>query len=325
VNESEARALYAEEQNHPSRVIREHRAEQLIQNVPHEMQKKPQWVLWRYAFDTSGNLKKPPYYAPLTQPPRRAAVDDRQTWQPFNNVLGIYERGGFAGIGYILQRADYITAIDLDKCRRPTNGELAQWAQEIVDTFHTYTEISPSGRGLHLFTRGQIPAAAKRGHIEMYNHARYMTITGDILTSHTAPLRFYQHHLDALYHRLKPPTTEPAPQPTPPRGYSHSAADAQVLEKIKTKENYPKFSYYWNGGGDDKSVGDLALCSMLYYYTNGTEEDRLAQVDRLFRQSHRIRDKWDEQRGDTTYGQLTIETAQKRSQAYTQRRKKYDL
>jgi hypothetical protein len=45
----------------------------------------------------------------------------------------------------------HLGGIDLDTCRDPKTGEIAPWAQEIIDRFQTYTEISPSQTGVKLF------------------------------------------------------------------------------------------------------------------------------------------------------------------------------
>ena len=80
-------------------------------------------------------------------------------------------------MGFVLTTDDPYVAIDLDGCVEPS-ANLAPWARDIVAVLDTYTEYSPSGKGLHLWTRGQLPAGRRRsGQIEMYCQGRYMTVT----------------------------------------------------------------------------------------------------------------------------------------------------
>ena len=44
-----------------------------------------------------------------------------------------------------------LAGVDLDTCRDAETGDIAPWAQEIIDRFMTYTEVSPSGTGAKLF------------------------------------------------------------------------------------------------------------------------------------------------------------------------------
>jgi len=44
--------------------------------------------------------------------------------------------------------------LDLDSCIDPQTG-IADWANEIITRFNTYGEISPSGKGVKLFFRGE--------------------------------------------------------------------------------------------------------------------------------------------------------------------------
>jgi len=55
--------------------------------------------------------------------------------------------------------------IDLDKCRNPETGELEPEAQEIVRRMDSYTEVSPSGTGVHIYVIGTKPEGrCRRGH-----------------------------------------------------------------------------------------------------------------------------------------------------------------
>jgi hypothetical protein len=86
--------------------------------------------------------------------------------------------------------------------------------------------------------------------------------------------------------------------------------DEELIEKAKAAANGAKFSKL--SGGDFRdyespSEADLALCSMLAFWTAG---DR-SRMDHIFRQSGLMREKWDEKHfGDgRTYGQSTIQKA----------------
>ena len=70
-------------------------------------------------------------------------------------------------------------------------------------------------------------------------------------------------------------------------------SDADLLEKIRRSKKGPDFEALWSGQtaghGEDHSAADLALANILSFWTNGDA----ARMDRLFRQSSLMREKWD--------------------------------
>jgi hypothetical protein len=89
------------------------------------------------------------------------------------------------GIGFMLVKEQNITCVDLDDCI-DEDGKLTPGARRIVDVLNSYTEYSPSRRGLHIWTRGEIPKLigpdpAGQIKVEMYDCGHYMTITGEHL------------------------------------------------------------------------------------------------------------------------------------------------
>jgi len=87
-------------------------------------------------------------------------------------------------------------------------------------------------------------------------------------------------------------------------------SDDELLERATSAANGEKFRRLWNGdigGYDSHSEADMALCTLLAFWTGGD----CGRMDRLFRESGLIREKWDELHyGDgRTYGEGTVERA----------------
>ena len=81
--------------------------------------------------------------------------------------------------------------------------------------------------------------------------------------------------------------------------------DETLIRKACAAKNGPAFRKLWVGdrsGYPSQSEADLALCSMLQFWTDGDKQ----RMDRLVRRSGLIRPKWDERHGERTYGQMTI-------------------
>ncbi len=85
--------------------------------------------------------------------------------------------------------------------------------------------------------------------------------------------------------------------------------DDELIEKASRAANGAAFVALWQGStaanNGDRSSADLALCGHLRFWCNSDP----AWMDRLFRQSGLFRSKWDEPRGEKTYGQITIAKA----------------
>jgi primase-polymerase (primpol)-like protein len=86
--------------------------------------------------------------------------------------------------------------------------------------------------------------------------------------------------------------------------------DEALLEKARRASNGPKFERLWagnTGGYESNSEADMALCCLLAFWSGGNQR----QMDRLFRQSGLLREKWDEVHfaDGSTYGEKTIERA----------------
>ena len=75
-----------------------------------------------------------------------ASTTEPETWRSFDAAMKFARRADGAGI----RISEPYCGIDLDKCRNKTTGLVAAWAMKLVERFDSYTEISPSGEGLHI-------------------------------------------------------------------------------------------------------------------------------------------------------------------------------
>lgn len=85
-------------------------------------------------------------------------------------------------------------------------------------------------------------------------------------------------------------------------------SDKSVIEKALKSANGERFKALWQGdtsGYASSSEADLALCGMLAFWCGRD----IGQMDRLFRKSGLMRDKWNRQQSGSTYGMLTIQKA----------------
>lgn len=139
------------------------------------------WAPWAAVWSTKrGKYDKIPRQAHDCA--RNAST--KHSWWSFDEavagygVLSLVEDGG---VGFLMTGVQDLVGIDLDRCI-DANGNIDDWAQEIVDKACSYAEVSPSGRGLRIFVKGAIAEDLidhTRG-IEVYGGAseRFLTITG---------------------------------------------------------------------------------------------------------------------------------------------------
>jgi KaiC/GvpD/RAD55 family RecA-like ATPase len=171
--------------------------------IPVDLKCLPQWVLWK-TIERGGKPTKVPYQVNGDE----AKSNDPATWDRFEFVLDRYERGGYDGVGFVFAECGGLAGVDLDGCRDPATGKVADWAREIIAKLDTYAEVSPSMTGVKLFLRGaspfqtgkkkQVPGAdamgGKEPAIEVYDHGRYFAVTGIRMAGPTSP----QTRQDAL-------------------------------------------------------------------------------------------------------------------------------
>jgi putative DNA primase/helicase len=146
-----------------------------VDNIPAELKARPQWVVWRLEVRAGEPTKVP--YTPGTG--RRASATDLMTWGTFEEALEVLER--YDGVGFVFCSGDPYVGVDLDGCVDPETGEIKPWAMRIVKELESYTELSPSGTGVHVIARGKISHNVKRSPVEMYSQKRFFTITGHVL------------------------------------------------------------------------------------------------------------------------------------------------
>lgn len=126
-------------------------------------------------------------------------------WSAFDEALKTWEQHAnhWSGVGFVFSATDTFFGIDLDLCLG-TRGNLKPWAQPIMERFSdTYAEISPSGRGIKIWAKGKLPGGGtafplEDGRVEIYDQARYFTVTGYHWGGQMLDLEEHQADLDWL-------------------------------------------------------------------------------------------------------------------------------
>jgi putative DNA primase/helicase len=156
-----------------------------VENIPDELKTYRSWVVWRYEERPGEDEPTKILYSPHTG--RRAKTDDMRTWASFDDALDAFQEGGYSGIGFVFSSGDRYTGLDLDNSRDPETGVIEPWAEQTISALGGYAEVSPSGRGVHIIVRGELPQRARHKReqngrkIEAYSLRRFFTITGRAL------------------------------------------------------------------------------------------------------------------------------------------------
>lgn len=250
--------------------------------VPAELRETPQWVARR------GKVPVDPKTG------NNAETNDPSTWGTFEEAVAHAKRSGLDGVGLVFTEGDPFAFVDLDGCMDLETGEITPEAASIVDTLDSYTEVSSSGRGLHVVVRGEKPGPRNRkGKIEMYDRRQYLAVSARPLPGRPATVEDRGGVLAALYRETFGEDKEDGPDGVLPEPVSPPMEDDELIAKCRRARNGAKFAALYDDGvlsghGEDHSGADLALVSTLAFYSQDPE-----QIDRLFRESGLYREKWE--------------------------------
>ena len=147
-------------------------------NIPSELKALDRWICWSWR-RRGAKWDKPPQRADGRG---FAKSDDPATWCSFEEALEQVTRGEFDGIGFVLNSPGETTyvGVDFDDCL-DENQVVTGIASNGLQLLDSYAEMSPSGKGVKVICRGQLPPGEKADHkrgVEMYAAGRYFTITG---------------------------------------------------------------------------------------------------------------------------------------------------
>ena len=182
-----------------------------VEAIPATLRQIPRWIVWDYVDYNDG---KKPRKVPIT-PGRDHGLNynTASAWRPFDAVLEEAGRRGGLGIGFVFSDDDDLVGVDLDNAMDDA-GNLKPWAQEIVGTFPTWAESSPSGTGVHIIGRAERIAGTTRvtlsesEAVERYSQGRWFTFSGGSLNDEpVADIREAMAWLDGRHFR--PAATAP--------------------------------------------------------------------------------------------------------------------
>lgn len=294
------------------------------ENIPPEMIATKRWVLWKSApvyeagkpkLDKDGKpqFTKVPYDAKNGQ---KADTTDSSTWSTFDEAIARLNEGGFDGIGFVLGHSEEtghtFAGVDIDHLE---TSEDWQRARQVAAKFDSYSEVSPSKKGIHIIVLGKkngTKCKNSKQNVEIYDHARFFTVTGNVLDGKKLSVNFREEVLREFYREIFPDSkAASSPSTATSVAASPNLSDEEIIS-LASNETEPageKFRNLYMAGDvseyeDDDSSADMALMNKLAFYSKDP-----AQLERLFSSSALgQREKW-VKRAD--YRQLTIQAALK--------------
>lgn len=172
--------------------------------------------------------------------PKAASSSDPTTWSSYEEALESVKDGNYQYLGFVFDN-NGIVGIDIDKgFEDEHNVILNEMTYEILTKCHSYTELSKSGRGFHIFVKGTLPFMGKNNNkgLEIYQDGRYFVMTGkqryykDIIEN--------QEAIDFIVEKyFKEEVREQKEGTIKPRIYSPIEKISLVDGKLKISNEYP--------------------------------------------------------------------------------------
>lgn len=163
-------------------------------NIPELLAVRQQWLLWKYerprdAKPDAKPLKMPYYVGGGRRTSDQGSERDRQRLATLAVAQAAFEKGGWTGVGFGFLKDGGLIGVDIDGAIDPDSGEVAPRCAAIISACASYTEFSPSGKGVHIITLGDTYNAKDNGiGLEIFSTSQYFTFTGRCWDATPAPL-----------------------------------------------------------------------------------------------------------------------------------------
>ena len=278
----------------------------MYEHIPDELKQLSQWVCWRGVpgGNRAGKLRKVPINAKNGAP---AQSNNPETWTDFDRAEKA--SASYNGIGFMFANGYF--GIDIDDCdseiRDYKNGGRDNIIAEFISSLESYAEYSVSGNGIHIICRGALPPGGRRrDKVEMYETGRFFIMTGipaaeyrDIADCTEKVKVLHKKYIGAQ--ALLPPKKETLP--------AVILSEHEILTIARRSKYGAVFDDYykgnWQGYSRSQSEADMNFCNMLAFWCRRD----IWLMDRIFRSSGLMRDKWDRPTSGSTYGQITLKKA----------------
>jgi hypothetical protein len=258
------------------------------------------WVVWKRLF-VKGHWTKV-LYQTNGEP---ASSSDPSTWCSYPEAKGAYLRvnpfGGhpFSGVGVVVSDADPFVFFDFDDAVE--DGKIVKpTVERYVQMLDSYTELSVSGKGLHVFVKGKLPPEFRRhpDGYEMYDHHQFATMTGNLWTGTPRTVNPRQAAVDAIHSevfavKIAAREAYRSRESATPVGSKINLDNTQLLDRARHAANGAKFIKLFDEGDiadfDSHSEADASLMAALAFWTCCDA----SRMDLLFRESALVREKWE--------------------------------
>jgi hypothetical protein len=266
--------------------------------IPEALRRLPHWMGSRFAprRGQPEKVDKPPYKIVPGGQPVKADYRNPRNWVSFEQAHAAMQAGDVDAIGFCFSDRDPFYVGDFDSIIDDETGELDERAYEVIHALNSYSELSVSGRGVHVVAEGTKPEYAgsrpkKLGfEIELYDSPRFLVLTGERLGGFPREPQHRQKELTDLCSRLWPKAQKMHGGRRTDRSNPLDLEDEELLARARRSRTGKKFSQLFDHGDtsgyESQSNADYALLNALIFWT-GADRQRVAD---LFRKSALYRD-----------------------------------
>lgn len=236
------------------------------------------WVNWKLV-EREGKKTKIPYFSKM----KLASSTDPKTWQNYESASTAADNGSnnFDGVGIVLHDSKLL-CIDIDHVVEDGKvySPVAEKILDLLKAANSFTEISQSGTGLHIFiecTTPFTPLVNKKAPFEIYTNGRYIATTNNPFQNKIIPVRTCDEAellqiLSTIGYPWGKNITPEATESTKTSETSQAAlSDVDLLDHMFRSKNGDEVKKLYSGDitgyEDDASKADMALLAHLAFWT----------------------------------------------------------
>lgn len=282
----------------------------MYEAIPEELKELKQWCCFKFQQRGEKRTK-----IPIDANTGKAGKsNDSSTWADFETALTAIDKYQLDGLGFYFQEPYF--GIDLDGIRPEIDrfvkdDHIDNIVSEFVDMMCSYAEISPSGNGIHIIVKGDLPKGGRRkGNVEMYDTGRFFTMTGNHIGGYTHIADDSDYgKINYLHNKYIAKSEVSERSNTKNQSKGSYLSEDEIIRIASQSKNGTRFKFFLDGGWeqfyDSQSEADMAFANDLAFWTARD----FRKMDSIFRGSSLYREKWERKQNSSTYGAETLNKA----------------